>query len=365
MNVPFVCIDRKWRALKDKAEAAIDRTFQGGHFILGPEVTKFESAFAGYCEAEYCVGVGNGLDAIGLSLRACGVGQGDEVLVPAHTFIATWLAVSNIGARPVPVEVDAATYNIDPACIRASITDTTKAIIIVHLYGQPADVDQINQIAKEHKLAVIEDAAQAHGARSKDRRTGSLCDVAAFSFYPTKNLGCVGDGGAIVTSNEEIAEKVRRWGNYGSDQKYVHKDAGVNSRLDEIQASILNISLAELDAWNARRNEIADRYREKLAGDAIQLPVVLDDVIHVWHLFVVQVPNRAAFQEKLKNKGVSTLVHYPIPPHLQGAYKRRGMQKATLGITEDLCQRIVSLPMDPYLTDDEVDYVCECVNEIL
>ena len=365
MNVPFVCIDRKWLALRDKARAAVEQTFQSGRFILGPEVEKFENAFAGYCGADYCVGVGNGLDAITLSLRACGVGPGDEVLVPAHTFIATWLAVSNIGAQPVPVEVDAATYNMNPDRIRAAVTNKTKAIIVVHLYGQPADVDQINRIAKEAELAVIEDAAQAHGAKYKERPAGSLCDVAAFSFYPTKNLGCIGDGGAIVTSNKDIAEKVRRWGNYGSDQKYIHTEAGVNSRLDEIQAGILNVCLPELEAWNARRNEIANRYIEKLTGDLIQLPKKVDSIAHVWHLFVVQVPNRVDFQDRLQRKGVNTLVHYPIPPHMQDPYMDNFGRDVSLTITENLSERIVSLPMDPFLTDDEVDYVCECVNDIL
>jgi dTDP-4-amino-4,6-dideoxygalactose transaminase len=337
------------------------RVTASGWYILGPEVEQFEQAFAHYCGAKHCVGVGNGLDAIELSLLACGVQPGDEVIVPSNTFIATWLAVSRAGARPVPVEPIAATCNIDPARIEQAITARTRAIVPVHLYGQPADMDPIMEIARRRNLVVIEDAAQAHGARYRGRRAGALGHAAAFSFYPAKNLGALGDGGAITTNDAQVAGKLRRLRNYGSETKYVHEMKGVNSRLDAIQAAILGVKLPHLDAWNERRRAIARRFLTELAETDLVLPTVPRWAEPVWHLFVVRSPSRDRLHSHLKALGIETLVHYPVPPHLQGAYAELGRAAGAYPIAETLHQSVLSLPIGPHLSESEVSALIKAV----
>lgn len=334
------------------------RTLDSGWYILGQEVEAFESEFAEYSEVKHCIGVGNGLEALHLVLEAYGIGAGDEVIVPANTYIATWLAVSYVGAVPVPVEPDKATYNIDPAKIEAAITPRTKAIIAVHLYGQAADMDALATICSRHNLRLIEDAAQAHGARYKGKRTGGLGDAAGFSFYPGKNLGALGDGGAVTTNDDELADRLRVLRNYGSRVKYHNEVKGFNSRLDELQAALLRVKLAGLDVQNARRREIATRYISGLRGiETFTLPMVPEWTDPVWHLFVIRHPNRDLLQAWLHSQGVATMIHYPIPPHLQKAYVELGMTKGTLPISEEIHDTVLSLPMDPTMSDADVDYV--------
>jgi dTDP-4-amino-4,6-dideoxygalactose transaminase len=331
---------------------------QSGRYILGEEVDRFEEEFAEYCGVQYCIGVGNGLEALHLILRAYGIGEGDEVIVPSYTFIATWLAVSFAGATPVPVEPsDNGTYNICPALIEAAITPRTKAIMPVHLYGQPADMDPINAIAKKHGLKVIEDAAQAHGARYKNRCTGGLGDAAGFSFYPGKNLGAIGDGGAITTNDADLADRLKALRNYGSFTKYVHEMKGVNSRLDPIQAAVLRVKLQYLDQWNARRRAVAARYMHALQGANVTLPVVPEQYESAFHLFVVRSKHRSGLQEALKQGGVETLIHYPIAPHLQGAYLNQGFSRGAFPLAEQLADEVISLPMGPHLPADAVEIV--------
>jgi dTDP-4-amino-4,6-dideoxygalactose transaminase len=312
---------------------------------------------------QYCIGVGNGLEALHLILRAYGIGEGDEVIVPSHTFIATWLAVSFAGATPVPVEPsDNGTYNICPALIEAAITPRTKAIMPVHLYGQPADMDPINAIAKKHGLKVIEDAAQAHGARYKNRCTGGLGDAAGFSFYPGKNLGAIGDGGAITTNDAELADRLKALRNYGSFTKYVHEMKGVNSRLDPIQAAVLRVKLQYLDQWNARRRAVAARYMHALQGANVTLPVVPEQYESAFHLFVVRSKHRSELQEALKQGGVETLIHYPTAPHLQGAYLNQGYPQGMFPLAEQLADEVISLPMGPHLHADAVEIVASIIH---
>jgi dTDP-4-amino-4,6-dideoxygalactose transaminase len=305
------------------------------------------------------VGVGNGLEALQLILRAYGIGAGDEVIVPANTYIATWLAVSNAGATVVPVEPDGRTYNIDPSRIEAAITSRTKAILPVHLYGQPCDMDPINDIARTHGLKVIEDAAQAHGARYRDRRAGNLGDAAGWSFYPTKNLGAYGDAGAVTTDDEELADRVRLLRNYGSKSKYYNEERGINSRLDELQAALLRVRLKHLDEWNSRRVRIADKYIKALIETNLMLPAVCDGADPVWHLFVVRSTQREELQKHLKSVGVTTLVHYPVPPHLQEAYLEMNLSRGSFPITEAIHREALSLPMGPQLNDLAVERVIE------
>lgn len=348
-SVPFLDLKAPHRELYPELDAAYDRVLNSGWFILGKEVEAFEREFAAYCEAEHCVGVGNGLEALHLVLRAYDIGQGDEVIVPANTYIATWLAVSYAGATPVPVEPDARTYNLDPALIEAAITPATKAILPVHLYGQPADMDPINALAARHGLKVIEDAAQAHGARYKGRRVGGLGSAAGFSFYPGKNLGALGDGGAVVTNDAELADRVRVLRNYGSRVKYHNEVKGFNSRLDELQAALLRAKLPVLDEWNKRRQAAAKCYLDGLAESNLVLPYVPDWAEPVWHLFVVRHPRRDALQQRLQHVGISTMIHYPIPPHLQPAYAELGFGAGAFPITEVIHQEVLSLPMGPHL----------------
>jgi dTDP-4-amino-4,6-dideoxygalactose transaminase len=343
--------------------AAIDRVLASGWYILGEETEAFEREFAAYSEARHCIGVADGLDALNLILRAYGIGPGDEVIVPSNTFIATWLAVSQCGATPVPVEPDPRSFNLDPARVEAAVTTRTKAIMPVHLYGQTADMDPINEIAKRHGLKVVEDAAQAHGARYKGRRAGSLGDAAGFSFYPGKNLGALGDGGAITTSDDSLAAALRKLRNYGSSVKYVHEVQGVNSRLDEIQSAMLRVKLPRLDEENAARRRVAGWYLKALADTDLVLPVVPEGMEPVWHLFVVCTPKRDALQAGLKARGVGTQVHYPTASHQQQAYA--GQPWPALPIAEKMQHEVLSLPMAPYLTEADVKVVADAVRAAL
>jgi len=358
-SVPFLDLGKLHGIVREQFDEAYRRVMDSAHFIMGPELEAFEAEFARYCEVKHCVGVGNGLEAIHLLLRAYGIGPGDEVIVPSNTFIATWLAVSECGATPVPVEPSTLTHNIDPDLIDNAITSRTRAIIPVHLYGQPADMDPITSIAAKHDLIVIEDAAQAQGARYKGRRAGSLGHAAATSFYPGKNLGALGDGGAILTNDDAIARKVRRLRNYGSDVKYQHDIAGYNSRLDEMQAAFLRVKLNSLDQWNARRRDVADLYSRLLAGSWIGLPSVPEYAEPVWHLYVVRSERRDALRNHLERQGVSTVIHYPTPPHRQGCYHELGI--SGLVVSELLSNEVLSLPMSPMLTEEEVHYVVAAV----
>ena len=354
MNVPFLDLSAPWHELHDELDAAWRRVMDSGWYILGKEVAAFEEEFAAYCGVRHCIGVGNGLDALHLILRGYGIGQGDEVIVPSNTYIATWLAVTYAGATPVPVEPDEATFNLDPARIEAALTPRTRAIMPVHLYGQPADMDPITAVARRHGLKVVEDAAQAHGARYRGRRCGGLGNAAGFSFYPGKNLGAVGDGGAITTDDDELAHRVRMLRNYGSSRKYVNEVAGYNSRLDELQAALLRVKLAWLDDWNGRRRVVAARYLEKLEGAGITLPFVPEWAEPVWHLFVVRCPDRDVVSAKLDRCGIGWLVHYPIPPHLQGAYRDLGHGEGRYPIAEQLAREILSLPLGPHLSAEDL-----------
>ena len=328
---------------------------ESGWFIAGPELEAFEAEFANYCKVKHCIGVGNGLEALHLLLRAYGVGPGDEVIVPSNTFIATWLAVTQCGATPVPVEPDIVTHNIDPALIGAAITSRTRAIMPVHLYGQPADMDPINELASRHSLIVIEDAAQAQGARYKGRPAGSLGHAAGTSFYPGKNLGALGDGGAVLTSDGAIAEKVRQLRNYGSKVKYQHDLAGYNSRLDEMQAAFLRVKLTVLNDWNAKRREIANQYSKVITSENIVLPQVPDYAEPVWHLYVIRSKRRDEMKMYLDQQGISTVIHYPIPPHRQACYQ--DYEGLSLPVAELLAGEVLSLPMSPLLLADEVRWI--------
>jgi dTDP-4-amino-4,6-dideoxygalactose transaminase len=356
--IPFLDLRAAYLELQTELDEAVHRTLLSGWYILGPEVEAFEHEFAAYCEARFCVGVGNGLEALHLILRAFDIGPGDEVIVPANTYIATWLAVSNTGARPVPVDPLEETHNIDPAQIEAAITSRTRAIIPVHLYGQPAQMDEINRVATRHRLKVIEDAAQAHGARYRGRRAGSLGDVAGFSFYPGKNLGALGDAGAVVTNDEGLANRVRSLRNYGSKTKYYNDERGFNSRLDELQAAVLRVKLRKLDEWNSRRQKVAQYYKEALAdSSALKLPTVAAATDPVWHLYVIRHQNRSELQQQLSEAGIQTLIHYPVPPYLQRAYEDQGYDASSLPIATRLSHEVLSLPMSPHVTTEQIDIV--------
>jgi dTDP-4-amino-4,6-dideoxygalactose transaminase len=358
MNVPFLDLKAPYAELRDEFDAAFRRTMESGWFITGPELGAFESEFAALCGARHCVGVANGLDALHLILRALDVGEGDEVIVPSNTYVATWLAVSYAGATPVPVEPDERTYNIDPARIEEAVTPRTKAIMPVHLYGQPADMDAIKEVAAPRGLKVIEDAAQAHGALYKGRPAGSLGDAAGFSFYPGKNLGAMGDGGAITTNDDGLADRLRVLRNYGSRVKYYNEEKGFNSRLDELQAALLRVKLRRLAGWNARRREIAALYLAALEGvPRLALPRVPPYADPVWHLFVVRHPERDRLQQSLAAAGVGTLIHYPVPPHLQRAYAELGYPAGSFPVAEGMAKEVLSLPMGPHASDAQAEYV--------
>ena len=348
--IPFLDLGAAYRELKPQIDAAIARVLDSGWYILGPEVEAFEADWAAYCEARHAVGLANGLDALILALRALGVGPGDEVILPSNTYIATWLAVTAVGATPVPVEPDPLTHNIDPALIAAAITPRTKVLLPVHLYGQPADLDPILALARQHGLKVVEDAAQAHGARYKGKRIGAHGDVVCWSFYPGKNLGALGDGGAITTDDDNLAARIAMLGNYGSQQKYVNEVPGVNSRLDPIQAAILRAKLPYLDDWTDRRRAIAAAYTAQLGDCALVLPSVPAWAEPVWHLYVVRTKQRAALQDRLAEDGIGTLIHYPIPPHMQNAYADMGFAPDDFPLARELAQEVLSLPMGPQLS---------------
>jgi dTDP-4-amino-4,6-dideoxygalactose transaminase len=368
MKVPFLDLKAPYLELKEEFDAAYQRVMESGSYVLGREVEAFEEEFATYCETKYCVGVGNGLESLHLILRAMEIGTGDEVIVPANTFIATWLAVSYTGALPVPVEVDINTYNINHGKIEAAISPKTKAIIAVHLYGQPADMDAINEIAHRRNIKVIEDAAQAHGARYKNRRVGSLGDAAGFSFYPGKNLGAFGDGGAVTTNDANLADKIRLLRNYGSRVKYENEIKGFNSRLDELQAAFLRVKLTKLDEWNDRRKQIAIYYLKVLQGVVdLKLPHVPEWAEPVWHLFVITHPRRNQLKHYLDSIGVGTLIHYPIPPHLSGAYAESLETSWPINsypITKLISSQVLSLPIGPHLHKTDIQKVVEILLEV-
>lgn len=364
MRVPFLDLSAQHVELRSELHEAFQRVLESSWYILGSEVEAFENEYADYCDAEHCVGVGNGLDALHLALLAMNVGPGDEVIVPSNTYIATWLAVSQCGATPVPVEPDAETFNIDSARIEAAITQRTKVILPVHMYGQPVDLDPILAIARRHGLKVLEDAAQAHGARYKGRRVGAHGDAVAWSFYPGKNLGALGDAGAVTTNDGECAERIRLLRNYGSRVKYVNEARGFNSRLDPMQAAFLRTKLRYLDIWNALRRAVANRYWEGLGENKLALPVVPDWAEPVWHLFVVRSQSRAQLQAHLTAAKIDTLIHYPIPPHLQVAYRDLGLPEGSLPISERIHSEVLSLPMHPSLTEAQTSHVIEVCREV-
>lgn len=357
MSIPFLDLRAPHEELRTELRETFERVLDSGWYILGEEVKQFELEFAAYCEASHCIGVGNGLEALHLILRGYGIGAGDEVIVPSNTYIATWLAVSYAGATPIPVEPDERTYNINPVLIEAAITPRTKAIIAVHLYGQPADMDAINAVAKKYKLKVIEDAAQAHGARYKGKRVGNLGDAAGFSFYPGKNLGGIGDGGAVTTADPVLADNIRVLCNYGSRIKYQNEVKGFNSRLDELQAAFLREKLKKLDDWNGRRKVIAAEYLSKFHDSGVVLPYVPEWADPVWHLFVVRNSQRDKLQKRLGELGIGTMIHYPTPPHLQGAYAELGFSKGSFPVAEKIHDEVLSLPIGPHLTIDSVNFV--------
>lgn len=363
MKVPFVSLKPLENEICDDLHLAFERVYRNSIYIRGSEDKNFESSFASYIGVGYCVGTGNGLDALVLSLMALNIGEGDEVLVPSNTFIATALAVSYVGATPVFVEPDLRTYNIDPARIEAAITSFTKAIMPVHLYGQPCDMDAIMDIARAYDMKVIEDCAQAHGATYKGRKVGTFGHAAGFSFYPGKNLGALGDAGGVVTDNVIVANKVRALGNYGSDYKYHHIYQGNNSRLDELQAAFLSAKLPYLDKMNSFRRSVAARYLQGMKNPAVTLPYVPEYANPVWHLFAVRSHRRDELQVFLNERGIGTNKHYPTPMHLQGAYSALGYKKGDLPVAEEISSTELSLPMYYGMTDDEVGYVIDAVND--
>jgi dTDP-4-amino-4,6-dideoxygalactose transaminase len=360
-RIPFLDMAAAHAALAAEIEPAVLRVLRRGLYILGPEGEAFEAEFAERLGVRHCVGVGNGLDGLRLSLEALGIGRGDEVIVPGHTYVATWFAVSAVGAVPVPVDVDEATYLVDPAAVEAAITPRTRAIIPVHLYGQPAPMKELLDVADRHGLAVVEDAAQAHGASMNGVPTGTQGNCAAWSFYPVKNLGAAGDAGAVTTNDADLARRLRLSRNQGSLTRSVHEVTGSNSRLDEIQAAILRVKLRHLDEWNALRRAIAARYLDDLSDTTLGLPAVVPGATHVWHQFVVRHLRRDALRAALADAGVETLIHYETPPHRQAAYAHLGLAEGSLPVTEKLAREILSLPIDPLLGASETDSVSTAV----
>ncbi|NHQ88663.1 DegT/DnrJ/EryC1/StrS family aminotransferase [Iodobacter sp. HSC-16F04] len=358
-NIPF--LDLKSINALHRAELiqAFERVLDSGRYILGEELNLFEKSFASYCETKHCAGVSNGLDALHLILRAYGIGAGDEVIVPSNTYIATWLAVTYAGAVPVPVEPLESTYNLDPALIEAAITPRTKAIIAAHLYGQPADMDAIMAVANQYNLKVIEDAAQAHGALYKGRKVGGLGHAAGFSFYPGKNLGALGDAGAVTSNDDLLTENVRMLLNYGSKVKYYNEEQGFNCRLDELQAALLSVKLPHLDAETQQRCRIAQQYTEGLQGLPLHLPSVPEGVSPVWHLYVLRSAKRDELQNKLAERGIATLIHYPVAPHQQGAYK--SFNQLSLPVAEKIHQQVLSLPISPVMSQSDAEQVIAAV----
>ena len=366
MNVPFLELKPTYLELKDQFDAAYHRVMDSGWYLLGQETEAFEEEYARYCGVKHCVTVANGMDALTLSLRALGIRPGDEVIVPTHTFIATWLAVSQVGATPVPVEPNPDTCNIDPGKIENAITEKTKAIVPVHLYGQTADMDPIMRIANKHSLVVIEDAAQSQGALHNKQRSGSLAHSASHSFYPGKNLGAFSDGGAVTTNDASLAKNVRKLRNYGSHVKYQHEQMGVNSRMDETQAAFLRIKLQYLDEWNSRRKSIAKSYLDQMAGiPLLKLPTILSVCDPVWHLFVIQHPQRDRLQKMLSEAGVGTLIHYPVPCHCATAYEHLEFEADQFPVANHLANSVLSLPIGPQQTSESTEYVVETLRSSL
>ncbi|MDJ0617902.1 MAG: DegT/DnrJ/EryC1/StrS family aminotransferase [Calothrix sp. MO_192.B10] len=365
MSIPLVDLKAQYLTIQSEISAAMERVISRTAFIGGEEVKQFEQEFADYCEVKACAAVGNGTDALYLTLRGLGIGPGDEVITVAHTFIATTEAISLTGARPVFVDIREDTMLICPDAIEAAITPRTKAILVVHLYGQPCEMDRLMEIAQAHGLKVIEDAAQAHGARWQGHRVGSLADAACFSFYPGKNLGAYGDGGAVVSQDEDLIRHIRMLANHGRLEKYTHEIEGVNSRLDSLQAAILRVKLPYLDQWNQSRQKLAAAYIEALGNSDVILPVIHPNAESVWHLFVIRVSDRKRFQAYLKDQGISTGVHYPIPLHQQPAYRYLQITQGSLPVTEKIAQEIVSLPMYAELTNHMVNDVVTSIHSYL
>jgi len=363
LKVPFVDLTPIYQEAKSEIDAALLRVAGSGWYVLGSEVRAFEAQYAAFCRARHCAGVANGLDALRIALLALGVGAGDEVIVPSNTYIATWLAVSQCGAAPVPVEPDAGTYNLDAARIEAAVTPRTRAVLPVHLYGQPADMEAIGAVARRHGLALLDDCAQAHGASYQGRPVGSLADASAWSFYPAKNLGAMGDGGAVTTDDAAIDQRVRALRNYGSTVKYRNEVKGFNSRLDEVQAAVLSVKLRTLGDVTTTRRRIASRYLDGLADLPLVLPRVPEWAEPAWHLFVVRHADRDAFQARLAREGVGTLVHYPVPPHLQPAYADLRLAAGDLPIAEAIHREVLSLPIWPGMTDAQVEHVIDACRE--
>lgn len=364
MKIPFSTFVPMHSEIRQELDNAYHRVMDNSYFIQGNECKLFEEEFSAYCEAKHCIGVANGLDAIYLILRAMGIGRGDEVIIPSNTFIATALAVTYAGATPIMVEPALEDYNIDVTRIEEKLTEKTKAIIAVHLQGRSADMDAVNEIAQKYGLKVIEDAAQAHGARYKGKRVGTLSDAAAFSFYPGKNLGALGDGGCVVTNNQALSEKVRAIGNYGSDYKYHHIYQGTNSRLDEMQAAFLRVKLAQLDKWNDERRKIAKRYLNEIKNPLVNMPLESNEEYeHVYHVFVIRCDRRDELESYLNVNGIGTVKHYPIPIHMQGAYQELNIAKGELPIAEKISDTVLSIPMYYGMTDDEICYVVDKINE--
>jgi dTDP-4-amino-4,6-dideoxygalactose transaminase len=365
MRVPFLEIKPGYDELRREFDAAYHRVMDSGWYLLGKELEQFEAEFANYCQADFCVGLANGLEALHLILKAYDIGVGDEVIVPSNTYIATWLAVTHAGATPVPVEPDPETFNVAPERIEAAITSKTKAVMPVHLYGQPADMDPILSIARKHGLKVIEDNAQAQGARYKGRRTGSLGDAAATSFYPGKNIGAFGDAGALTTNDAELADRVRTLRNYGSKKKYHNDCQGYNSRMDELQAAFLRVKLRRLDEWNLRRRAVAARYLSELGGTAVfKLPFVPEWAEPVWHLFALRHLRRDELQDSLAKVGIGTLVHYPIPPHLSGAYANVGWKPGDFPVAEEIAKEELSLPIGPHLEPEKQQIAIQAIRQL-
>jgi dTDP-4-amino-4,6-dideoxygalactose transaminase len=365
-QVAFLDLKSTYKELMVKLDRAYHRVMASGHFIMGDELAAFEKEFAAYCNVDYCLGVGNGLEALRLVLQAWGIGPGDEVIVPANTFIATWIAVTQVGATAVPVEADEY-HNIDVDAIEKAVSKKTKAIIPVHLYGQPADMDGVARIAAKYNLKILEDAAQAHGARYKGKRVGGIGDAAAFSFYPGKNLGACGDGGAITTNNPDLYKAIAKLRNYGSPEKYVHDELGTNSRLDEMQAAFLRVRLEELDSWNQRRVAAAAYYQNELKDleGKLFLPKVAPFADPVWHIYAIRSDLRDQLRQSLSENGISTIIHYPIPPHLQKAYAGRSESTHSLAETEKLAKTLLSLPMGPHMTIEDLKAVVDMVRRAL
>lgn len=359
--IKFLDLKKINNRYREEIDSRIKNILDKGWYLQGEENENFTKNFANFCGTKFALGVANGLDALNLIIKAYGFGNGDEIIVPANTYIATILAISENGCIPILVEPDIKTYNINPDSIEEKITSKTKAIMVVHLYGQAVQMEKIWKIAKKYNLKIIEDSAQAHGAIYQEKRTGNLGDASGFSFYPGKNLGCIGDGGAVTTNDEELFNKIKAIANYGSDRKYHHIYKGVNSRLDEIQAAVLDIKLKHLDSDNNKRREISKYYRENIKNSKIILPETYDEKSHVWHIFAVRTQNRDEFQKYLTEKGIQTIIHYPTPPHKQGAYKE--WNNLSFPITEEIHNTILSLPISPVMTDSEIEKVVEVVNE--